>query len=80
VALGGKTVQRRLDQELVEVSIKCAEVVGGDFVAVDILVDRSGDYYVNELNGVPEFKGFMEATGIDVAAHLAGLVMDRAKR
>ncbi len=80
VALGGKTVQRKLDPELVEISIRCAEVVGGEFVAVDILVDRSGEYYVNELNGVPEFKGFMEATGIDVAAHLAGHVIDRAKR
>jgi len=80
VALGGKTVQRKLDPELVEISIRCAEVVSGEFVAVDILVDRSGDYYVNELNGVPEFKGFMEATGIDVAAHLAGHLIDRTKR
>jgi len=80
VALGGKTVPYKLNGELVETSIKCAELVGGDFIAVDILVDRSGNYYVNELNGVPEFKGFMEATGIDVAAHLAGFVLDRAKR
>lgn len=80
VALGGKTVARKLDEELIETSLKCAEIVRGDFIAVDLLQDRSGTYYVNELNGVPEFKGFMEATQIDVAGALASHVDSLLKR
>ncbi|MEN3048583.1 MAG: RimK family alpha-L-glutamate ligase [Candidatus Caldarchaeales archaeon] len=80
VALGGKTVTRKLDDELVETSLRCAEIVRGDFIAVDLLQDRSGTYYVNELNGVPEFKGFMEATQIDVAGALASHVDSLLKR
>ncbi len=80
IALGGKPVQRRLDPILEEAAIKAAESVKGDFISVDILEDSSGTLYVNEVNGVPEFKGFMEATGIDVAGALMRFLEEVSKR
>jgi len=80
IALGGKPVQRKLDSELEEMTIKAAESVKGDFISVDILEDSSGVLYVNEVNGVPEFKGFMEATGIDVASELVKFLIEVSKR
>jgi len=35
---------------------------------------------VNEINGVPEFKGFMEATGVDVPMILAEYVKRLLRR
>lgn len=80
IALGGKPVQRRLDPVLEEVTLKAAESVKGDFISVDILEDSMGTLYVNEVNGVPEFKGFMEATGIDVASELVKFLIEVSKR
>ncbi len=80
IALGGKPVQRKLDPVLEEISIKAAESVKGDFISVDILEDSSGMLYVNEVNGVPEFKGFMEATGIDVASELVKFLIGVSKK
>lgn len=80
VALGGRTQAREMDSELEEISLKAAEAVKGAFVSVDILEGADGALYVNEVNGVPEFRGFIEATGIDVAGELARYVSAEARR
>jgi [lysine-biosynthesis-protein LysW]--L-2-aminoadipate ligase len=53
-----------------------ANAVGGGFLAVDLLESADG-LLVNEVNYTPEFHGFMDATGIDVAGqvveHLRGM-------
>jgi [lysine-biosynthesis-protein LysW]--L-2-aminoadipate ligase len=53
-----------------------AKAVGGGFLAVDLLESADG-LLVNEVNYTPEFHGFMDATGIDVAGqvvdHLRGM-------
>jgi [lysine-biosynthesis-protein LysW]---L-2-aminoadipate ligase len=43
-----------------------ASAVGGGFLAVDLLEHPDG-LLVNEVNYTPEFHGFVDATGIDVA-------------
>jgi len=70
VARGGKAKAVKLDEELSELAVKAAEVIGGEFMAIDLFHDGE-KYLVNEVNGVPEFKGFMEATKINVAEKLA---------
>ncbi len=69
VALGATTREVVVTEEMEELSLKAAESVGGEFVAVDLLSD--GQIYVNEVNGIPEFKGFMKATGTKVHRLLA---------
>ena len=79
VARGGRIRAVNLESEMRELAVKAAEILGGEFVAVDLLKDDGG-YLVNEVNGVPEFKGFMEATMIDVPLKLAEHVKTVLKR
>src|SRR6266851_6933718 len=51
-----------------------AEAVGGGALAVDLLEHPSG-LLVNEINYTMEFRGFAEATGIDVAGRIAEFVL-----
>ncbi|AFA40366.1 alpha-L-glutamate ligase, RimK family [Pyrobaculum oguniense TE7] len=73
-ARGGTTVPQKIDPELEELAVKATEAVGAFYAGVDILIgDR---LYVNEVNGIPEFKALTKTTGVDVAgALLAALVM-----
>jgi len=79
VARGGRTEAIKIDQEIEEKAVKTAEAIGGEFLAID-LFEENGAYLVNEVNGVPEFKGFMKATGIDVAEKLAEYVKTILKK
>lgn len=78
VALGAQMELYKLDSELEEITFKVAEAVGGEFLAVDIFRE-GGRYLVNEVNGVPEFKGFMTATRIDVPDILTDYVKMKNK-
>jgi len=69
VALGARVRRVKAVPLMEELSIKAAESVKGEFVAVDLLANE--EVLVNEVNGIPEFKGFMRATGIDVAREIA---------
>ncbi len=74
VALGGKVRALEVTDEMEELSLRAARAVEGEFVAIDLL--SNGELLVNEVNGIPEFKGFMRATGIDVAGELASHVRE----
>jgi len=80
VARGGLPVTAYLNEELRELSIKTAKAVGGEIVSVDIFETSDGSYLVNEVNGVPEFKGLMQATGIDVPEKILKYSIEVAKR
>ena len=54
-----------MDAELESLLNHTAEVIGGDFLAVDVFQTPLG-WVVNEVNGQPEFHGSVAATGIDV--------------
>ena len=69
VARGGVVKRAEVDEELRELAVKASSVIGGEFLAVD-LFEENGGYLVNEVNGVPEFKGYMEATGENVPRKL----------
>ncbi|MEM2016167.1 MAG: RimK family alpha-L-glutamate ligase [Nitrososphaerota archaeon] len=79
VALGGRTEPYRVDGELEELTCKVAETIGGEFIAVDVF-QEDGRYLVNEVNGVPEFKGFMTATKINVPQILARHIKEKIKK
>lgn len=64
VALGAVARSIKVSGELEELPIRAAESVGGEFVAVDLFANDG--LLVNEVNGVPEFKGFMRATSMNV--------------
>lgn len=70
VARGGLVKEAEVDDELGNLALKVSSVIRGEFLAVDFF-EEDGRYLVNEVNGVPEFKGFMEATGKNIPRKLA---------
>ncbi len=78
VALGAKAVGFRPDEELTEFCIKAANAIKGVFVSVDVL--ESDGYFLNEVNGVPEFKAFIGAAKRNVAVDLAEYIVKVLKR
>ncbi len=79
VALGASVEPHGPDGELEELMLRAAEAVKGFFVSVDVFETREG-YLVNEVNGVPEFKGFMKATGLNPAKALSNALRDILKK
>ncbi|QKQ99628.1 lysine biosynthesis protein LysX [Metallosphaera tengchongensis] len=77
VALGGTPSPLEIDQGLKEITLKAAGIVNGEFISIDVLEHQSRGYLINELNDVPEFKGFMLATGIDVPSRLVDYIVTR---
>jgi alpha-L-glutamate ligases, RimK family len=76
-ARGGKTLPQPVDGELEELAVKAAEAVGALYAGVDILI---GDgLYVNEVNGIPEFKALVKTTGIDVARYIIEMLHELRK-
>lgn len=80
LALGGSAEPYKPDAELAELAIRASKPFRGFFVSVDFLHDRRRGYLVNEVNGVPEFKGFIKATGVDVAEALVRKIIEYAKK
>ena len=80
-ARAGEPLPCPVTPELERLCRAAASAVGGGFLAVDLLESPDG-LLVNELNYTPEFHGFMDATGIDVAGavveHLQQLIEEEA--
>ena len=68
-ARGGSATNCPLYDELVEVTIKAAEAVKGDVVAVD-LVESSRGLLVVEVNHTMEFRNSVTTTGVDIPAQV----------
>lgn len=77
VALGGNPSSIEIDDKLRETALKAASVINGEFISIDVLEHPSKGYVINELNDTPEFKGFMLATGINVAEKLVDYIVSR---
>jgi [lysine-biosynthesis-protein LysW]--L-2-aminoadipate ligase len=52
-----------------------ATAVGPGFYGIDVLEDRDGRLYVNEINHTPEFHGAAEVLGADVAGRYVDYVL-----
>jgi [lysine-biosynthesis-protein LysW]--L-2-aminoadipate ligase len=63
-----------LTPEIDQLARSAAAAVGGGALAVDLLEHPSG-LLVNEINYTMEFRGFVEATGIDVAERIVDFVL-----
>jgi ribosomal protein S6--L-glutamate ligase len=75
VAVGGRPEPFSPDSEIEQVALRAARAVGATMAGVDLLpdVDR-GELVVLEVNAVPGWRAFAQATGIDVAAEVLTLL------
>lgn len=77
-ARGGTTLPQKIDSELEDLAVKAAKSVGAFYAGVDVLVGER--LYVNEVNGIPEFKALSKTTGVDVARHILEALLEIKKR
>jgi RimK family alpha-L-glutamate ligase len=70
LARGGTARPTTLNDYQSMLAIRSAAAVGADYAGVDVVTSRDGRTYVLEVNGIPGWRGFQEATGLDVAGEL----------
>ena len=75
---GAKGERFELDQRLVDLGLRAANVVGAHHAGVDILPCEDGEYSVIEVNTIPGWRAFCAATGIDAAECLVDDVLQEA--
>ena len=78
VSLGAKPVSINLDEELEDLALKAAEVIGCKVTGVDILEGPKGPVVV-ELNSQPGWRGLQSVTKINIADEIVGYVLSELK-
>jgi [lysine-biosynthesis-protein LysW]--L-2-aminoadipate ligase len=76
VARGAVTSPATVTDEMENIALRAAEAVGGEILGVD-LVETDEGLQVIEINTGAEFKGLIEATGVDVPAAIAAYLKQR---
>lgn len=79
-ALGARAEPLKIDDELVDLSLKVRESVGGLFLGIDIFEDESRGYLVDEVNGIPEYKNTVRVTGFNISGKLLEKIKEVVKR
>lgn len=80
IAIGGKSQKAEITGELSEIALKAAKAVGGEFVGIDAMESPTEGYLVHEVNHTPEFRGSMEATGVNIPEKIIKYLVSKAKR
>lgn len=78
VSLGAKPVSLKLDEELENLAVKAAKVIGCKVAGVDILEGPRGPLVV-ELNSQPGWRGLQSVTKINIADEIVGYVLSELK-
>ena len=78
LARGGTAGPTTLNDYQTALAIRSAAAVGADYAGVDVVTSRDGRTYVLEVNGIPGWRGFQQATGLDVAGELLEYLSARA--
>ncbi|WP_243675638.1 RimK family alpha-L-glutamate ligase [Vulcanisaeta distributa] len=80
VARGGVAHALKLSADAYEIAIKAVKALDLDYAGVDLLYSNETGYMVNEVNAIPEFKGLMSVSGINIARKIAEYVINTARR
>jgi [lysine-biosynthesis-protein LysW]--L-2-aminoadipate ligase len=60
--------------------VVAAAAVGDGVLGIDVLEDRDGARFVNEINHTPEFHGAVEVLPVDLVGRYVDFVLDRLGR
>jgi [lysine-biosynthesis-protein LysW]---L-2-aminoadipate ligase len=78
VARGATTAPCPVTPEMEDIALRAAAAVGGEILGVD-LVETDGGLKVIEINTGAEFKGLVEATGVDVPAAIVDYLRGKVR-
>ncbi len=69
VSRGAKVQPYHPNEELKEIGVKAAKVLGCEYAGVD-LIERGDECYVTEVNSIPGWKGLQSTTGVNIAERI----------
>jgi RimK family alpha-L-glutamate ligase len=78
VSLGAKPVSTNLDEELENLAVEAAEVIGCKVTGVDILEGPKGPVVV-ELNSQPGWRGLQSVTETNIADEIIGFILSELR-
>lgn len=76
-ARGGQCLPAVVTDKLRHLAERAAVATGASYAGVDIIRDRTGNYLVLEVNGVPAWRGLQSVHPADIAELLAGDLLRR---
>ncbi len=79
VSQGGQPLAVKVSEEVQELAIKAARVIGCEIAGIDI-AEVDGEYYVLEINSQPGWRGIQQATGVDIAREIVKYIKETVKR
>jgi len=79
-ARGGKAEPAKIDDELRELVLKTAKLIGIEIAGIDVFEDMERGYVVNEINAVPEFKNTVAATGVKLQLKIAEYIKTQLRK
>lgn len=74
-ARGGRAALCPLDDDLIALLTATSDAVGGGVLGIDVLEDREGRRYVNEINHTPEFHGAVQVLDVDLVGRYVDHVL-----
>lgn len=77
VSLGGYANLYELNEEEKALALSAHKTLGYDISGVDLAYDSEGRLFVIETNIAPEWQGFKQATGLDVADYILQYVQEK---
>ncbi len=75
---GGSMKKYEATKEQEEIAVRACRALGLDFGGVDVLFGDDGPI-ICEVNSNPHFKTTMECTGVNMAEHIIGYIIDRCR-
>jgi RimK family alpha-L-glutamate ligase len=78
VSRGSEARPYQLSDELEEVSVRAAKVLGCEYAGVD-LIERDDKHYVTEVNAIPGWKGLQSTTKVNIAEKIIDYLLKRRK-
>jgi RimK family alpha-L-glutamate ligase len=79
-AQGAECFAATINDDMAQLAINACKAVNAAYAGVDIIRMQDGRYTTLEVNSVPAWKGLSQATGIDIADHLAIALARRIKQ
>lgn len=80
IARGARPKPLKVTDEIADIAVKSAKIIGCDIAGVDI-VESKGEKYVIEINSQPGWKGIQKVTKVDIAKKIIEYVVkEKIKR
>ncbi|RLG44347.1 MAG: RimK family alpha-L-glutamate ligase [Thermoproteota archaeon] len=79
ISQGARPMPMKLTNELEEIALKSAEIIGADIAGVDIIESKEGPM-VLEVNACPEWKGLQKVTKVNISEEIIRYVISKARR